>query len=46
MVEKFESLSGSYLFTMQWYNKLTNDWRVIFIWTDEGPVEVQITDYH
>ena len=26
--------------------RINNQWRVVFRWTDTGPEEVEITDYH
>jgi toxin HigB-1 len=26
--------------------RINDQWRIIFIWTDSGPAEVQILDYH
>ena len=26
--------------------RINDQWRICFIWTDQGPVEVEITDYH
>jgi proteic killer suppression protein len=30
----------------QWSIRINDQWRVCFRWTDEGPVDVQIVDYH
>ncbi len=29
-----------------WSVRINNQWRVIFKWTDAGPADVQIIDYH
>lgn len=26
--------------------RINNQWRIIFIWTDYGPIDVEICDYH
>jgi len=26
--------------------RINSQWRIIFLWTDEGPEDVEITDYH
>lgn len=26
--------------------RINDQWRIVFNWTDQGPAEVQITDYH
>jgi len=26
--------------------RINAQWRICFIWTDEGPAEVEIVDYH
>ncbi|MBL4768340.1 MAG: type II toxin-antitoxin system RelE/ParE family toxin [Rhodobacteraceae bacterium] len=26
--------------------RINNKWRICFIWTESGPVDVEITDYH
>jgi proteic killer suppression protein len=26
--------------------RINGQWRVCFVWTDEGPVDVEIVDYH
>lgn len=41
---RFEALKGS---LAGFYSIRINDqWRVIFRWTDLGPIDVDITDYH
>ena len=30
----------------QYSIRVNREWRVCFVWTDEGPSEVQIVDYH
>jgi toxin HigB-1 len=30
----------------QWSIRINDQWRVCFRWTDEGPIDVQIVDYH
>lgn len=30
----------------QYSIRVNRQWRVCFVWTDEGPSEVQIVDYH
>jgi proteic killer suppression protein len=30
----------------QWSIRINDQWRVCFRWTDEGPVDDQIVDYH
>jgi len=30
----------------QWSVRINDQWRVCFVWTDEGPDEVEIVDYH
>jgi proteic killer suppression protein len=30
----------------QWSIRINNQWRVCFRWTDEGPTDVEIVDYH
>ncbi len=29
-----------------WSIRINNQWRVIFVWTDAGPADVQVIDYH
>ncbi len=29
-----------------WSIRINDQWRVIFIWTDQGPLNVKIVDYH
>ena len=26
--------------------RINNQWRICFVWTDQGPTEVEIVDYH
>ena len=26
--------------------RINNQWRICFIWTEEGPADVEIVDYH
>jgi len=26
--------------------RINNQWRICFVWTDQGPAEVEIVDYH
>ena len=41
---RLEKLSGDLIGR---YSIRVNDrWRVIFSWTDEGPISVEVTDYH
>ena len=30
----------------QWSIRINDRWRVCFRWTDQGPTDVEITDYH
>ena len=30
----------------QWSIRINDEWRICFRWTDEGPAEVEIVDYH
>ena len=30
----------------QWSVRINDQWRVCFVWTDSGPGEVEIVDYH
>jgi len=30
----------------QWSIRVNDQWRVCFVWTDQGPAEVEIVDYH
>lgn len=30
----------------QWSIRINDQWRVCFVWTDAGPDEVEIADYH
>ena len=41
---RLEALSGD----LKGYHsiRINEQWRIVFCWTDAGPVEVRITDYH
>ncbi|KGK99885.1 type II toxin-antitoxin system RelE/ParE family toxin [Thalassobacter sp. 16PALIMAR09] len=39
-----EALSGNR--TGQHSVRINGQWRICFIWTDQGPAEVEIVDYH
>lgn len=30
----------------QWSIRINNQWRICFRWTDQGPADVEIVDYH
>ena len=30
----------------QWSIRINDQWRVCFVWTPEGPADVEIVDYH
>lgn len=30
----------------QWSIRINDQWRICFVWTDAGPAEVEIVDYH
>jgi proteic killer suppression protein len=30
----------------QWSVRINDQWRVCFVWTDAGPDQVEIVDYH
>jgi proteic killer suppression protein len=30
----------------QWSVRINEQWRVCFVWTDAGPADVEIVDYH
>jgi proteic killer suppression protein len=30
----------------QWSIRINDQWRVCFVWTDQGPADVEIVDYH
>ena len=30
----------------QWSIRINDQWRVCFIWTDRGAMEIELTDYH
>lgn len=41
---RLEALKGNY---NGWHSIRINDqWRILFVWTDDGPVDVRIEDYH
>jgi proteic killer suppression protein len=39
-----EALSGNRL--GQYSIRINKQWRICFVWTDDGPVDVEIVDYH
>jgi proteic killer suppression protein len=39
-----EALSGNRL--GQYSIRINKQWRICFVWTDDGPVAVEIVDYH
>ncbi len=41
---RLEALSGDR--QGQWSIRINDQWRICFIWTDAGPTEVEIVDYH
>lgn len=41
---RLEALSGDS--AGQWSVRINDRWRVCFVWTDTGPGEVEIVDYH
>ena len=41
---RLEKLSGD--LQNFWSIRINNRWRIIFQWTEQGPSEVQILDYH
>lgn len=41
---RLEQLRGSR--QGQWSIRINRQWRICFIWTDQGPIEVEIVDYH
>jgi toxin HigB-1 len=41
---RLEKLSGDRL--GQYSIRINKQWRICFIWTDAGPKDVEITDYH
>jgi proteic killer suppression protein len=41
---RLESLSGDR--KEQYSIRINNQYRICFIWTDNGPADVEITDYH
>ena len=30
----------------QWSIRINDQWRVCFVWTDNGPMNIEIVDYH
>jgi len=30
----------------QWSERINDQWRLCFVWTDAGPGEVELVDYH
>jgi proteic killer suppression protein len=30
----------------QWSVRINDQWRLCFVWTDSGPEQVEIVDYH
>ncbi|MCL2876352.1 MAG: type II toxin-antitoxin system RelE/ParE family toxin [Betaproteobacteria bacterium] len=41
---RLEKLSGNR--QGQWSIRANDQWRVCFVWTEHGPIAVQIVDYH
>ncbi len=41
---RLEKLSGDR--AGQWSIRINEQWRVCFVWTDQGPAYVEIVDYH
>jgi proteic killer suppression protein len=41
---RLEALSGDR--QGQWSIRINDQWRICFVWTDAGPAEVEIVDYH
>ncbi|MBI4614268.1 MAG: type II toxin-antitoxin system RelE/ParE family toxin [Planctomycetes bacterium] len=41
---RLEALKGSA--RGKWSIRINDQWRIIFSWTDAGPAEVSIVDYH
>jgi len=41
---RLEKLAGDR--TGLWSIRINSQWRVCFAWTDQGPAEVEIVDYH
>lgn len=41
---RLEALQGNR--AGQYSIRINNQWRVCFVWTDEGPMNVEIVDYH
>jgi len=41
---RLEALSGDR--QGQWSIRINDQWRICFIWTEAGPAEVEIVDYH
>lgn len=41
---RLEALRGERI--GQYSNRINDQWRICFVWTDAGPEEVEIVDYH
>ena len=41
---RFEALRGDR--AGQWSVRINDQWRLCFVWTDSGPDQVEIVDYH
>ena len=41
---RLEALKGERV--GQWSIRINDQWRVCFVWTEAGPAEVEIVDYH
>ncbi|MDR2000192.1 MAG: type II toxin-antitoxin system RelE/ParE family toxin [Zoogloeaceae bacterium] len=41
---RLEKLSGDR--AGQWSIRINDQWRVCFVWTNQGPADVEIVDYH
>jgi proteic killer suppression protein len=41
---RLESLKGDR--KGQWSIRIDDQWRVCFVWTNTGPIDVEIVDYH
>lgn len=41
---RLEALSGDRV--GQHSIRINNQWRICFVWTDQGPADVEIVDYH
>ncbi|TXD32087.1 plasmid maintenance system killer protein [Lujinxingia vulgaris] len=41
---RLEKLSGD---RKEWHSiRINAQWRIVFVWTDHGPAQVQVVDYH